>query len=73
MKETTEKTKDAVFKWTRSTNDYIMVKCSDCQVIQHEIKTPAKPGELLIEEVVLEPRAMSIEVKDSIVGGRYGE
>jgi hypothetical protein len=68
----TGNTKDAVFKWTRSTNDYIQVTATDCQVKQHEIKTPLV-GKTLIEQVVLEPRAMSIEVKDSIVGGRYGE
>jgi hypothetical protein len=68
----TGNTKDATFKWTRSTNDYILVTASDCQVITHEIKTPPS-GVHLLEEVVLEPRALSIEVKDSIVAARYGE
>lgn len=68
----TGNTKDLEVKWTRNTNDYIKVTATDCQVIQHEIKTPAV-GVTLIEEVILEPRAMSIEVKDSIAGSLYGE
>jgi hypothetical protein len=68
----TGNTQDCLFKWTRSTNDYIQVTATDCQVLQHELKTP-RVGETLIEEVILEPRAMSIEVKDSIAGGLYGE
>jgi hypothetical protein len=67
----TGNTKDATFKWIRSANDYILVTASDCQVIQHSITTPAEGS--AIEEVVLEPRAMSIDVKDSIAGARYGE
>jgi len=65
-------TKELYFKWTRSTNDYIEVTATDCQVIEHELKTP-KVDELLIEQVVLEPRALSFSVKDSIAGGLYGE
>jgi hypothetical protein len=68
----TDNTKNAIFKWTRSANDYIQVTCTDCQVIQHDIKTPPV-GETLFEQVVLEPRALAIEVKDSIAGARYGE
>jgi hypothetical protein len=68
----TGNTKDATFKWIRSANDYILVTASDCQVVQHELITP-KADEGLLEEVILEPRALSIEVKDSIVKQRYGE
>jgi hypothetical protein len=69
----TGNTKDAEFKWTRSTNDYITVTASDCQVIEHTIRTP-RVGDTLIERVVLEPRALAVEVKDSITGtGNYGE
>jgi hypothetical protein len=68
----TGNTQDCVFKWTRGTNDYIQVTATDCQVLTHELKTP-EVGELLIEEVIMEPRAMSIEVKDSIPKARYGE
>lgn len=68
----TGNTKDAVFTWTRSANDYIKVTASDCQVIQHDLKTPPV-GDTLLEQVVLEPRALSIEVKDSIAGAAYGE
>jgi len=66
-------TKEAYFKWTRSTNDYIAVTATDCQVTMHEVVTPA--GEVR-EDVVgatLVPRALSWEVKDSIAGGAYGE
>jgi hypothetical protein len=68
----TGNTKDATFKWTRSTNDYILVTASDCQVSINTKHTPP-PGKLNIEQVVLEPRALSIDVKDSIAGSFYGE
>lgn len=69
----TGNTKDATFKWIRSANDYILVTASDCQVVEHQLITPEKPADTLLEQVVLEPRALSIEVKDSIAGGAYGE
>jgi hypothetical protein len=65
-------TKDAVFKWTRDTNDYITVTATDCQVIDVPKHTP-ETDKLNLEEVVLLPRAVSIEVKDAIAGGAYGE
>lgn len=68
----TTETKDVVFKWTRSANDYIEVTASDCTVLSCQRKS-AVVGELLLEEVVLKPRAMSISVKDSIAKARYGE
>ena len=66
-------TKEAYFKWTRSTNDYIAVTCTDCQVTVHEIMTPAGADRTDLVNIQLVPRAMSIEVKDSIAGGSYGE
>jgi hypothetical protein len=68
----TGNTKDATFKWVRGTNDYILVTASDCQVVEHQLITPAA-DESFLEEVVLEPRKLVIEVKDSIAGGFYGE
>jgi len=65
-------TKDAVFKWTRSANDYIKVTALDCKVIDVPKHTP-ESGVLNLELVVLQPRAVSIEVKDSIAGGAYGD
>jgi len=65
-------TKDAVFKWTRSANDYIKVTALDCQVVASPKHTP-ETGKLNMEEVILRPRALSFEVKDSIAGGAYGE
>jgi hypothetical protein len=64
--------KELYFKWTRSTNDYIEVTCSDCQVVKHEIITEPT-DELKVVQVELEPRAMSFSVKDSIAGAAYGE
>ena len=65
-------TKEAYFKWTRSANDYIAVTATDCQVSQHPVTTPPA-GQSELVDVVLEPRALAIEVKDSIAGGAYGE
>ena len=41
-------------------------------VVEHQLITP-KTGDVLLEQVVIEPYSMSIEVKDSIAGGAYGE
>ena len=61
----------STFKWTRSANDYIKVTAVG-PIVDHQLITP-KVGETLIEQVVIEPYSMSIEVKDSIAGGAYGE
>jgi hypothetical protein len=66
-------TKEAYFKWTRSANDYIAITCTDCQVTTHDIKTPAGASREDRVNIQLVPRAVSIEVKDSIAGGAYGE
>lgn len=71
----TGNTKNIVFKWAKSTDDYIEATLTDVQVISHEIKTPTS-GEALIEEVICEPRQVSFSVKDKIAGdaaGAYGE
>ena len=68
----TGNTKDSVFKWTRSANDYITVTASDCQVVTVQKHTP-EVGTLNLEQVVLVPRAVSIEAKDALAGGAYGE
>jgi len=70
---TLSNTKELYFKWTRSTNDYIECTATDCQVVQHDIKSTGKDQELNIVQVVLEPRALSFSIKDSIAGGYYGE
>lgn len=62
----------STFKWIRGTNDYILVTAVG-PIVEHQLLTP-ETGEALIEEVVIEPYSMSIEVKDSIAGGtNYGE
>ena len=62
----------STFKFIRGANDYIEVTAVG-PVVTHEIKTP-KTGEVLLEEVIIEPYSLSIEVKDSIAGAtNYGE
>jgi len=65
-------TKTAVFKWSRSTNDYIQLTATDCAVLSNS-KHTEKAGELKLETCIIQPRALSWEVKDSIAGGAYGE
>ena len=65
-------TSDIVFKWTKSTNDYIQITCTDCALTFHELDTP-EVGDSLVDVVECEPRSLAIEVKDSIAGGYYGE
>ena len=61
----------STFKFIRGANDYILVTAVG-PVVEHQLLTP-KPGELLLEKVVIEPYDLNIEVKDSIVKQRYGE
>jgi hypothetical protein len=65
-------TDDFVFKWTKSTNDYIQITCTDCPITYHELNTP-EIGNSLVDTIECEPRSLSVEVKDSIAGGAYGE
>jgi len=69
---TTTMTGDIVLKWTKSTNDYIQVTFSDCPITYYEQKSP-KTGTPLIEQVIAEPRAISVAVKDAIAASYYGE
>ncbi|MHC4645064.1 MAG: hypothetical protein ACYTBJ_06165 [Planctomycetota bacterium] len=62
-------TKKATFKWTRSTNDYILVTATDCAVKKGEKIT--EYGTLKLEDHMLVPRKISIEVKDGIAGSYY--
>lgn len=64
--------KEMTFKWIRSGTDYILVTATDCYVTQHELITP-DDGETLIERVVIEPRALSVDVSDAIADARYGD
>jgi len=62
----------STFKWIRSANDYILVTAVG-PVVDHQLITP-KVGDTLIEQVVIEPYDLNIEVKDSIAGAtNYGE
>lgn len=62
---------NTTFKWVRSANDYILVTATG-PVVEHQLLTP-KVGDTLLELVVIEPYAMSIDVKDAIAGSDYGE
>jgi len=62
----------AVFKWQRSANDYIQVTATGSDVIEGQLITPVV-GTLEVQRYILRPRQLSVEVKDSIAGGAYGE
>ena len=66
--------KELVVTFVRdATDDYIEMTFTDCQIVSHQIITP-EIGEHLSEEVIMEPRALSISVKDKINGSPfYGE
>ena len=64
--------KEMTFKWTRSATDYILVTATDCYVTEHELITPTT-GENLIERVIIEPRALSVDVSDTLADARYGD
>jgi len=66
-------TKPIVFKWTKSANDYIQITCTDCGVIGHTMVSPKTSEEPRLDRITIEFRSISIEVKDSIAGGFYGE
>jgi hypothetical protein len=62
----------STFKFIRGTNDYILVTAVG-PIVEHQLITPVV-GETLIEQVVIEPYDLNIEVKDSITGvANYGE
>ena len=71
----TSNTKTLLLKWTRSTNDYIQIQALDCQITRYDAKIP-QAGDLLLDEIDIVPRSLSVEVKDSIAdaaGGIYGD
>ena len=59
----------STFKWARAADDYIEVTAIG-PVVEHQIITP-KTGDELIEQVVIEPYSMSIEVEDALAAGDY--
>ena len=61
----------STFKWIRAADDYIKVTAIG-PVVEHQIITP-EIGTELIEQVVIEPYSMSIEVEDALAGSDYGE
>ena len=68
--------KDMVFKWQKSANDYIEITMTDCVPIFPETTTPTRKddGTVVLEETYeFIPTQVSIEVKDAIAGGSYGE
>ncbi len=65
--------KDGYIQFTRhSSDDYIKMDFTDLMVLQHPLTTPEQGGEELVE-IVMEPRALSITVKDKLAGSVYGE
>lgn len=67
----TGNTKDIIFKWTKSADDYIEMTLTDCQLLHHEMVVPVE-GELM-EEVTIEPFGVSFDIRDSIAVAHYGE
>ena len=61
----------STFNWIRAADDYIKVTAIG-PVVEHQLITP-KEGAPLIEQVVIEPYSMSIEVEDALAGSAYGE
>jgi len=69
-------TKELYFKWTKSTNDYIALTLTNCQIISHPIVTPDQSlgtEDIGAVEVQIIPQSVSFTVVDSIAGGYYGE
>jgi len=71
----TGNTKDLVLKWQKAsdTNDYIQLTFSDCHADTYEANIPSPVDDIMLHEVVMHPERLSVEVKDSIAGGLYGE
>jgi hypothetical protein len=65
-------TDDFVFKWTKSTDDYIEITCTDCPITYPELQTP-EVGDSLVDVYECEPRSVTVSVKDAIAGSAYGE
>jgi len=61
----------STFKFIRSATDYILVTATG-PIVEHQLITP-KVGDTLLEQVVIEPYTMSIDVSDLLAGSAYGE
>ena len=64
-------TKNLVFKWVKSTDDYIQITCTDVHFLAHPVIT--RSGSKTIAELSCEIISLSVEVKDKLIGGFYGE
>jgi hypothetical protein len=62
--------KDMVFKWQKSANDYVQITMTDVQILFPETTTPKGDLNEVYECV---PTTVSIEVKDAIAAASYGE
>lgn len=67
--------KDMVFKWQKSANDYIQITMTDCVPLFPETVTPKRQDrETVLEETYeFAPTQVSVEVKDALAGSAYGE
>ena len=61
----------STFKFIRSATDYIQITTTG-PIVGHQLITP-KVGEALLEQVVIEPYAVSIAVSDGVAAASYGE
>lgn len=67
-------TKDLVFKWIKTTDDYIEITCTDVFFLAHPIIT--RSGKKTIADISCRFLSMTVSVKDTIAGdadGGYGE
>lgn len=69
----TGNTYDLVLKFQKGsdTNDYIQFTFSDCHVDMYE--AVIQEGDTMLHEVEMSPERLSVEIKDAIAGGIYGE
>lgn len=65
--------KDMVFKWQKSADDYIQLTMTDVQILYPETTTPKDKEKGLDELYECVPTTVSIEVKDAIAAASYGE
>jgi hypothetical protein len=68
----TGNTKNMTIKWTKSTNDYILLTFRDCHCAVYDANVP-EPADSLFDSVHIYPEALSVEVKDSLAGGAYND
>jgi hypothetical protein len=63
--------KDMVFKWQKSADDYIQITMTDVVPMYPETTTP--PTGQAYEKYELTPTQISIEVKDAVAGAAYND